>query len=169
MSVVFVIFSFVLICMILVHINFHQKKKELYDFIETVNLTLLKRHNKIAKLLSLLEENDLTIKIKENNIKIVEQLQKNELKLSQAVRAEILLEADMEKLLKLLEDCNLSDEVLAAIESYNKTQKKIEKNKKKYNEIMEKFMEAYNIKPANIYAAFENVDTDFPSLSTVTK
>ena len=165
MSVVFVILSFVLICLILVHINLHQKRKELYDFIATVNKTLMKRHKKIAKLVKLLEEDELTKDIKSFNEKILCQIQNNELQPSQGVKAEILIEEKMKKLLKSLEGKELSQEVTEAIESYKKTQSKVEKNKAKYNKMISEFMEACNIQLAALYTTFENIDTDFPKLS----
>ena len=165
MSVVFVILSFVLICLILVHINIHQKRKELYDFIETVNKTLMTRHKKIAKLIKLLEENETTNDIKLLNEKVVRQVQNKELLPSQAIRYEILIEEKMKNLLKTLEGKEFSEEVSEAIESYRKTQNKVEKNKAKYNKMISEFMEACNIKPANFYTSLENIDTDFPRLS----
>ena len=164
MSVVFVILGFVLVCLILVHINLHQKRKELYDFITTVNKTLMKRHKKISKLIKLLEENDLVNDIKNLNEKIVKQMQSGELLSSQAVKSEILLEEKMNNLLSILDTNNLSVEI-NALESYKKTQKKVEKNKAKYNKIISEFMEACNIKPANLYTSLEHIDTDFPKLS----
>ena len=77
MSVVFVILGFVLICLILVHINLHQKKKELYEFIRTINKTLAARHNKITALIKLVDENELTKEIKELNSKIITQIKNN--------------------------------------------------------------------------------------------
>ena len=169
MSVIFVILGFVLICLILVHVNLHQKRKELYSFIETANKTLAKRHKKISKLIKLLEENDLSKDIRKLNEKTIEQIKMNEIKPSQAIRAEILLEDKMNQLLELLKNKELSQEVIDAIESYNKTQIKVEKNKKKYNEIITQFMDACSIKPAPWYASFEHIDTDFPKISPISE
>ena len=165
MSVIFVILGFVLICLVLVHINLHQKKKELYEFIKTINKTLASRHNKITALIKLLDENDLIKEIKELNTKTITQIKNNEIKPSQAIRAEILLEEKMKELIKTLENQTISDEIKEAVQAYIKTQNKVEKNKKKYNEMITEFMEACNIKPAPLFASFENIDTDFPVLS----
>ena len=164
MSVVFVILGFVLICLILVHINLHQKKKELYDFIENANKTLMIRHKKIANLISLLGASEQTNEIRELNSKTIERILKKELLPSQAVKAEVLLEDKMNRLLKSLEGKELNPKIAEAIESYQKTQNKINKNKTKYNEIMLDFLDACSIKPANLYAAFEHIDKDFPTL-----
>ena len=169
MSVIFVILGFVLICLILVHINLHQKKKELYNFIESVNKTLVTRHKKIAKLVNMIGETELTREIKNLNMETIEKIQKNEMKPSQAVRAEVLLEDKMYQLLRMLKDKELTDEVKEAIESYKRTQKKVNKNKKKYNEMMQEFLEACHIEPAPWYAAFEQIDTDFPRLSAISE
>ena len=65
-----------------------------------------------------------------------------------------------------LENQTLSEDIKEAVESYKKTQNKVEKNKKRYNEIITDFMEACNIKPALWYTSFEHIDTDFPKLSS---
>ena len=98
MSVIFVILSFVLLCLILVHINLHQKKKELYNYIESVNKTLMLRHKKIAKLINMLDENEITNDIRILNENIVKQMQKGELLPSQFVKVEVLLEEKMQNL-----------------------------------------------------------------------
>ena len=164
MSVIFVILGFVLICLILVHVNLHQKKNELYQFIKKVYKTLLIRHKKIKKLLKLLNETSEILEIKTLNEETINMIEKGEILPSQRMRAEILIEDKMKKLISELETQELSDDLKDAIESYKKTQKKVDKNKHIYNEIIKEFMEACNIKPAAWYAAFEKIDTDYPGL-----
>ena len=166
MSVVFVILSFVLICLILVHINFHQKKRKLYEFIEKVYKTLMTRHKKIEKIIALLPETELTKEIKALNEEITEKTKANTMMPSQRMRAEIILEEKVKTLIEQLEAKKVSDSVQEAIESYRKTQKKLDKNKKVYNELMQEFMDACNIKPATMFASFEKIDTDYPKVST---
>ena len=165
MSVVFVILSFVLICLILVHINMQQKKKNLYEFIKKAYKTLLIRHKKIEKILELTQESDLTKEIKALNEETVAKIKSDEILPSQRMRAEILIEELMDKLISQLETTDLSEETKLAIESYKKTQQKLNKNKKMYNKLIQEFMEACNIKPASLYAAFENIDTDYPKIN----
>lgn len=169
MSLLYVVLGFVLICLILVHVNLHQRKNELYKFIENVNKTLMTRHKKISKLLSLLEPIHVVEEIKIMNIEIVTKMKKNELLPSQLVKQEILIEDKMKSLLSLLEGKSLSEDIIQAIESYKKTQKKINKNKAKYNEMISNFMEACNIKPANFFATFEKIDTDFPEIALISE
>lgn len=165
MSVVFVILSFVLICLILVHINMQQKKKNLHEFIKKTYKTLLIRHKKIEKILELTQESDLTIEIKTLNEETLEKIKNNEIIPSQIMKSEILIEELMEKLISQLEITDLSEETKLAIETYKKTQQKLNKNKKTYNKLIQEFMEACNIKPAALYAAFENIDTDYPKVN----
>ena len=164
MSVVFVILAFVLICLILVHLNLHQKKTQLYEFIKKVYKSLLLRHKKITKLLSLIEENEETEEIRKLNEETLMKIEKGEILPSQRMRAEVLIEDKMKKLIENLETQEISQELKDMIESYKKTQKKIDKNKHIYNEIIKEFMEACNIKPASWYIAFEKIDTDYPRL-----
>lgn len=166
MSVIFVILSFVLICLILVHINLHQKRKQLYEFIKKGYKTLLTRHKKIEKLLEVVPESELTKEIKILNDETMEKFKADNILPSQRMKVEILIEDRVKTLIKQLESQELSDEIKEAIESYNKTQKKLNKNKKIYNELMQEFMDACNIKPANWYAAFEKMDTDYPKAVT---
>lgn len=164
MSVVFVILGFVLICLVLVHINLHQKKNELYKFIQKVYKTLLIRHKKITKILKLIEETELSLEIKELNENTLKSVENNELSPSQRVRVEVLIEDRMNRLIKTLEAKEMSEDLKEAVDSYKKTQKKVEKNKTTYNEMIKEFLEACNIKPAAWYTAFEKIDTDYPRL-----
>ena len=165
MSVVFVILSFVLICLILVHINLHQKRKKLYEFIKKAYKTLLTRHKKIEILLELVPETELTKEIKVLNDETMEKFKTDNFMPSQRMKAEILIEEKIKILLEQLDSQEKSDELKEAIESYNKTQKKLNKNKKIYNRLMREFMDACNIKPAHFYASFEKMDTDYPIVS----
>ena len=165
MSVVFVILSFVLLCLILVHINLHQKRKKLYEFIEKAYKTLLTRHKKIEKLLELIPETELTKEIKILNDDSMEKLKTDNVLPSQRMKVEVLIEEKVKKLIEQLETKEMSEELKEAIESYNKTQKRLNKNKKVYNELMQEFMDACNIKPAQLYATFEKMDTDYPKVS----
>ena len=164
MSVIFVILGFVLICLILVHVNLHQKKNELYKFIKKVYKTLMIRHKKISKILMLISESEQTKELKELNENTLKLIEKDELSPSQRVRVEVLIEDKMNSLIKSLELKTLSDDLKAAIESYKKTQTRVNKNKTKYNEMIQEFLEACNIKPAAWYTAFEKIDTDYPRL-----
>lgn len=166
MSVIYVVLGFSLICLVLVHVNLHQKKEKLYNFIQKIYKTLLVRHKKINKLLSLLEETPQTIEIKELSQKTIQKLENGTMKPSQRVRLEIIIEDRMKTLITELEKQTLSEEIKLAIESYKKTQKKVDKNKATYNEMIEEFMEACKIKPATWYAAFEKIDMDYPKLIT---
>ncbi|MBQ7450662.1 hypothetical protein IJS77_04530 [bacterium] len=166
MSVVFVILSFVLICLILVHINLHQKRRQLYEFIEKAYKTLLLRHKKIKKLMELIDETELTREIKKLNEETIEKIRKNDILPSQRMKAEIIIEEKVKTLIAELEQKELTEPVKQAIESYKKTQKKLNKNKQIYNELMQEFMDACNIKPAGLYAAFEKMDTDYPKVIT---
>ena len=165
MSVVFVILSFVLLCLILVHINLHQKRKNLYEFIKKTYKILHTRHKKIEKLLTLLPETELTKEIKTLNEETMKKIKTDNFMPSQRMRAEILIEEKVKKLIAQIETQETTDEIKAAVESYNKTQNKLKKNKKIYNELMQEFMDACNIKPALLYAAFEKMDTDYPKVS----
>ena len=165
MSVIFVILSFVLICLVLVHLNLHQKRKKLYDFIQKAYNTLLLRHKKISKILTLVEETELTKEIKSLNEEILEKIKKDEMLPSQRIKSEILIEENMKKLFEYLENKEMPDDLKYAIDSYNKTQKKINKNKQIYNELIKEFMDACNIKPAALYASFEKIDTDYPEIN----
>lgn len=166
MSVVFVILSFVLLCLILVHINLHQKKRQLCEFVEKAYKTLLIRHKKIKNLLELLEKDELTQEIEKLNNETMGKIEKNEIMPSQRIKAEIIIEDKMKKLISQLETKELSEEIKEAINSYQKTQKKLNKNKQIYNELMQEFMDACNIKPAAWYASFEKLDTDYPKVVT---
>ena len=163
-AVVFVILGFVLICLILVHINLHKKKEELYSFIQKVYRTLLIRHKKISKILKLIGENAQTLEIKTLSENTLSQIENGSIVPSQRVRAEVLIEEKMKNLISQLEAQPLSENLKEAIESYKKTQKRVEKNKLTYNEMIAEFMEACNIKPAAWYAAFEKIDMDYPRL-----
>lgn len=166
MSVVFVILSFVLICLILVHINLHQKKKQLYEFIEKAYKTLLLRHKRIEKLLELTESSELSSEIKKLNEETLENIKKNKIVPSQRMRDEIIIEELMKKLINQLESRPLTEQLKDAIDAYKRVQKKLDKNKKVYNELMQEFMEACNIKPAAFYASFERLDTNYPKVTT---
>ena len=136
MSVVFVVLGFVLICLILVHLNLHQKKAQLYEFIKKVYKALHIRHKKISKIISLIGENIETSEIKKLNDETLKLIEKGEILPSQRMRAEVLIEEKMKSLLEKLETQELSQDLKEAIESYKKTQKKIDKNKHTYNEII---------------------------------
>ena len=166
MSVIFVILSFVLICLILVRINLHRKKLKLYEFIKKSYKTLLLRHRKIEKLLELVPETELTKEIKKLNYETMEKFMKDEFLPSQRMRAEIIIEEKIKELLKQLESQQISEEMREAIESYSKTQNRLNKSKKIYNELMQEFMDACNIKPAALYATFEKIDTNYPKAPT---
>ena len=164
MSVLFVILGFVLICLILVHINLHQKKRNFYLFIEQVDKTLMTRHKKISKLLKVVQEDEISAEIFKMNKEAIEKIEAGELSPSQRVREEILIEEKMQNFIATLEGQTLSEDIIEAIESYKKTQKKIERNKITYNKMIAEFLDACNIKPANWYASFEHIDMDFPVL-----
>lgn len=166
MSVIYVVLGFVLICLVLVHVNLHQKKEKLYNFIQKIYKTLLTRHKKIHKLISLLDLNPQILEIIELSEKTLKAVETNSMTASQRIHAEVLIEEKMKILINTLETQTLSNEVQEAIESYKKTQKKVDKNKAVYNEMIEEFIEACNIKPANWYAAFEKIDMDYPRLIT---
>ena len=164
MSVVFVVLGFVLICLILVHLNLHQKKTQLFNFMKKVYKSLIVRHKKIKKLIRLIRENEEVSAIKRLNEETLTLLEKGEILPSERMRAEILIEDKMKTLIEKLEKQELSTSIKNAIESYKKTQKRIDKNKHTYNEIIKEFIEACNIKPAEWYIAFEKIDTDYPRL-----
>ena len=164
MSVIFVILGFVLISLILVHVNLHQKKNELYKFIQKVYKTLLIRHKKITKIINLIESNEKIKEIKELSQRTLQAIEKGTMQPCQRIRAEVLLEEKMKNLISDLEKQELSADLKKAIDSYKKTQKRVNKNKNTYNEMIAEFMEACNIKPAAWYAAFEQIDTDYPRL-----
>lgn len=166
MSVIFVILSFVLICLILVHINLHQKKRQLYEFIAKSYKILLLRHKRIKKLLELVEESELTSEIKKLNEDTLENIKKNKIVPSQRMRDEIIIEELIKKLISQLEAKELTNELKEAIEAYKRVQKRLNNNKKVYNELMQEFMEACDIKPAALYAAFEKIDIDYPKVVT---
>ena len=166
MSVIYVVLGFVLVCLVLVHLNLHQKKREFYEFIQKTYKTLIIRHKKIEKLLKLVEKSDLTEEIRMLNNKIIEEIKNGEILPSRELKAEILIGDKMKTLIKQLEALEQKEEITLAIESYKKTQKKLNKNKQMYNKLMSEFMEACEIKPAALFATFEKIDIDYPKLIT---
>lgn len=164
MSVLIVILSFVLLCLILVYINLHQKKNELYKFIQQVYKTLLIRHKRIAEIINITGLNEETNEIKALSEKTLQQIKAGSIPPCQRIKAEVLIEEKMKNLIFELEEQNISNELKDAIEAYKKVQRKVNKNKTTYNKMIAEFLEACNIKPASWYIAFEQIDIDFPRL-----
>ncbi len=166
MSVIFVILGFIVLSLILVHINLHKKKNELIKFIQKTYKTLIIRHKKISKIIKLIGENPLTTEIKRLSEETLKQIEQGSIITSQRIRAEVLIEEKMKCLISELEKQPMHDNLRLAIESYQKTQKKVDKNKEMYNKIIKEFLEACRIKPAKMYASFEKIDIDYPKLIT---
>ena len=100
------------------------------NFMKKVYKSLIVRHKKIKKLIRLIRENEEVSAIKRLNEETLTLLEKGEILPSERMRAEILIEDKMKTLIEKLEKQELSTSIKNAIESYKKTQKRIDKNNK---------------------------------------